>query len=172
MKLQLLPSLILSSFFFGKATFRKCMNYSFVLCCFLCACTSTLPKEKPTSSQILVQYLKDRQDYELADKIKTVFVLTEKGCMPCNQKVAKLMAENINKPNALFLVLATGKGVDLSLFPQDQKNVLYDNLDDVENAFFYETKVLFLKNKKIDSTLLIEAQKLPAQLEQAETWLH
>ncbi|TAE18058.1 MAG: hypothetical protein EAZ95_05290 [Bacteroidetes bacterium] len=138
----------------------------------LASCTQNSVKEHNTDSQTLATYLQTNHEYALTNDIKTVFVLTEKGCMPCNQKVAKLMAENINKPNALFLVLATGKGVDLSMFPQNKQNILYDNLDGVENAFFYETKVLFMKNKQIDSTLVIEAQKLPTQLKQAETWLH
>ena len=146
---------------------------SILLVYILASCTeNTIEKASTnTDSQTLIEYLKAKHRYELADKIKTVFILTENGCMSCNQKLAKLMANNLNKPHALFLVLAQGSRIDLSLFPQGKNNVLYDD-EIIRKSYFSETKILLLKNKHIDSTLLIDAKQLPEQFRKAKGWLY
>lgn len=136
---------------------------------FVYSCTNA-PKLDAEVQQI-TDYLQNNQDYKMPTTVRTVFVLTEQGCMGCNQTFARFMAKHLDKKDCLFLVLSRGKRIDVSMFSKKQENLLHDSLENIDLPLFQNTKALILKDGKVAKKINIDAQGIEAQLKEIEAEL-
>ena len=147
----------------------KCLSLKCKVTFFLLFLLNCQPKEqKKTEYDILANYLATVHQYKLKEHIKTIFILSDNNCNICNKKTAEFMSQKIKNNAVLFLIISSGSKIDISAFPDKQENVLYDNPDNVENDFFYDTKVVYLNNNKIVKTLKIQASQIGEQLLELE----
>jgi len=91
---------------------------------------------------------------------KSLFVLSDKGCLTCNKKYAKLIENYINNDSSLVIVSTKSNMVDISNL-LDAKNVILDinrkfyALQPTENSIFVK-----LNKNTIDTIVEIEANNL------------
>lgn len=139
----------------------------FVLTLLFVGCNQSSTKvQKPTTFDTLTDYFKIRQEFVLDKKVKTVFVLTEYGCIPCNRKFSSYIKENINNDSVLFLITASGSMVDITPYENNEKNIFYDqNMNIKKYPIFKTSKAIYLKNNTIDTILLLNSEQLESQME-------
>lgn len=139
----------------------------FVLTLLFVGCNQSSTKvQKPTTFDTLTDYFKIRQEFVLDKKVKTVFVLTEYGCIPCNRKFSSYIQENVNNDSILFLITASGSMVDITPYENNEKNIFYDQNMNIEKyPIFKISKAIYLKNNGIDTIISLSAERLESQLE-------
>ena len=108
-------------------------------------------------------YFETKQNYQLNNNIKTIFVLTDVGCMPCNKHFSNLITENLNNSSSIFLILASSTNIDLTEFKKSRNNVFFDKQENLNIKNLKKSKVLFLKNNNIDTSIIIDARQIDLQ---------
>ncbi len=142
-----------------------CLNLSKVIAflnlIFLISCQSKEEREY----NHYANYFKKEHQFLITDKINSIFILTENGCLPCNRKFSNLLSELKNKDSTLILIMASGTMVNISIFDLYPKNVIFAKNANSEKyyEFLQETKAIFISKNKIDTTLVLEAQNLESQ---------
>ncbi|MBI3519982.1 MAG: hypothetical protein HY062_11570 [Bacteroidetes bacterium] len=139
-----------------------------VLLLVLTCCTekNTTTEVHKTENQYdsIADYLKRQHQYALSDSIKTIFILTDIGCMPCNKHFSELMSDNLSNSSSLFLILASGVNLDLSSFNSSKSKVFYDRPENITNIFLKQSKAIFIKHHQVDTSIIIEARQIDWQL--------
>lgn len=101
--------------------------------------------------------------FKLTPKINSIFVLTDKGCMPCNKKFAKKLKQ-MDKDSSLVLITAKQTSINLSGFDlSSKKNVFNDVYFSNDYPFLRRSKVIYLGDKKIDSVIELNVRELDHQ---------
>jgi hypothetical protein len=138
-----------------------------VLILLLAGCNQTSNSfHKPTTFDTLSDYFKTRQEFALDKKVKTVFILTEYGCIPCNRKFSSYIKENVNNDSVLFLITASGSMVDITPYESNERNIFYDQNMDIEKyPIFKMSKAIYLKNNIVDTIISLSADQLESQME-------
>ena len=125
------------------------------------------PTAKQKQYKALQNYFAKRQHTHLSKNTKTLFVLTEQGCSTCDKMFAQLIEKHLQDRNIWFLITATGAEIDLTPFQNKQPNIFFDQT--VDNTkylkMFDQTKVFFMKDNQVDTTISIEASEIETQLE-------
>jgi len=101
----------------------------------------------------IANYFKEKHNYEIDKNHKAIFVLTSKGCGGCNKYFSKFMLSNHHDDNVVYLIKASKSAIDLSGF-EDYEGVVFYDTDYQE--IFENSKIIFLKNKEIDTIIAIE----------------
>ncbi len=146
----------------------------FLILFFALSCTENSQKNsegkieiKPkTSYELISDYFKEQQNYKLTTGIKTVFVLSDDGCPPCNKHFSQLMIHHLNDSSAVFLIVASGTNIDLSEYTKAKSRVFYDKPENAKNILFNKSKAIFIKQQHIDTIINIDARGLDLQFEE------
>lgn len=117
-------------------------------------------------------YFKEKQNYFLKNKIKTIFILTDIGCMPCNKHFSNLITDNLNDTSSLFLVLASSTNIDLTEFKKNKTRVFYDKPENIKDNLLRNSKAIFIKNNKIDTAITIDARQIDLQFREIKERLN
>jgi len=138
-----------------------CLYFTFI------ACSDNAKQNKIiTDYELITIYFKEQQKFQVSDSIKTLFVLTDYGCMPCNKNFAEVMVKNLNNPSVLFLILAAGSNIDASEFMKSKNKIFFDLPENVKHHLFENSKVFFFKKNEIDTTIIINAQQIENQIDE------
>lgn len=110
----------------------------------------------------ILSYL-DKNFSEFNSKDKAcILLLTEDGCIHCNQAYAKFLKSNfINKKKSYIIICASGAYVDLAPFNINglSKNVYEDKKETFKKKIFPYSSAIFLDNKKIDTIIQITSKE-------------
>ncbi|MGE4346783.1 MAG: hypothetical protein AB7D46_05135 [Flavobacteriaceae bacterium] len=104
------------------------------------------------------QYFQEKHQFSVDENIDAIFVLTARGCVPCNQKFSYFMLSNKNNKQSIYLIKAPKNRIDLSAYKNYKGVVFYDT--NYKENIFDSSKVIFLNNKKVDTIVQIEALTL------------
>lgn len=125
-------------------------------------CTESSTKTSKDYTE-LKSYLDKIHTFQLTPKINSVYVLTDKGCMPCNKKFANKLKQ-MDKDSSLVLITAKQTSINLSGFDlSSKKNVLSDVYFSKDYPFLRRSKVIYLGDKKIDSVIELNVRELDNQ---------
>ena len=145
--------------------FRRCLIISILAITFF-ACST--PKQK--EFEHLEKYFKEVHNFTLDNKINQIFVITEgAGCSSCDKTFSKAVFEHSQSENSVFLISATGKFIDIQPYLTLDKNCFFDcefNREDYPE--FANSSVIFLKNHKVDTAVIINYNEIIQQLEYIE----
>lgn len=147
---------------------EKLLLVCFILInCFCCTYRKDANEVKRPMSKYdsIVDYFKIRQKISLEVGITKIFVLTEKGCMSCNKKFMELVEENISNKSALILIGTDGSYLDVSKFTPSKRILVDQSLIETGYTVLHESKVIYLRNKSIDSIVTIDARQIQRQFE-------
>jgi len=100
-------------------------------------------------------YFNQTHNYQIDQNCKAIFVLTSRGCVSCNKYFSKFMLYNSYDNDVVYLIKASKNVIDLSEF-KDYKGVVF--YDTEYQEIFENSKIIFLKNKEIDTIIAIEPQ--------------
>ena len=115
----------------------------------------------------LEKYFKEVHNFTLDNKINQIFVITEGvGCSECDKTFSKAAFDYSQNENSIFLVSAIGKFIDIQPFLMLDKNCFFDcEFNRTEYSEFENSRVIFLKNKEIDTVIIIDYNEIKQQLE-------
>jgi len=102
----------------------------------------------------IANYFKENHHYEINQNCKAIFILTSKGCGQCNKNFSKFMLFK-QYDDVIYLIKASKNTIDLSGFENYKGIIFYDT---EYQEIFEKSKVVFLKNKQIDTIITIEPQ--------------
>ncbi|CAN5458766.1 hypothetical protein BH10BAC1_BH10BAC1_08660 [soil metagenome] len=143
---------------------------AFLIITATCGCTSTNSVKENNCFDSIKKYFVERHNYNIESGIKKIFVITENGCVPCNKKLAELCSYSIHNNSCIMLITSTGTQVDISNFNPAEKNIFFDqNVTETPYEIFYTSKVIFIKNKAIDTIITLDAHQLEKQFEIIKT---
>jgi len=108
------------------------------------------------------EYFKEKHRFFIDEEVNAIFVLTARSCVPCNQKFSNFMLFNEHNKHFVYLIKASKNQIDLSAY-KDYKGVVFYDTHYKENIFD-NSKVIFIKDKKIDTIIQIEALSLEKSL--------
>jgi len=123
-------------------------------------------KKTKSSYRVMADYFKEQQNYKLTTGIKTVFVLSDMGCPPCNKHFSQLMTDHLNDSSAVFLIIASGTNIDLSEYTKAKSRVFYDKPENIKNDLFNTSKAIFIKQQHIDTIIIIDARGFELQFKE------
>jgi hypothetical protein len=115
------------------------------------------------------QYISNNFKQDISNKYNKIYVLTEQGCLPCNTKFTKFVANKINEDSTLIIVNASGVYVDISEFLDKKENIFFTKQSS-NDSLFNTSKILFLKNNQLDTIIYINPSKLQSQFEYIERY--
>ncbi len=118
---------------------------------------------------LISTYFKEQHHYALTDSINTIFILTDVGCMPCNKHFSELMTNYLNDPGSIFLILASGTNIDLSSYTGSKHAIFYGEPENIKNNILKQSKAIFIRNKQIDTTIIIDARQIEIQFQKITT---
>ena len=140
----------------------KFLSFLILISLMIVGCSESSTKTSKDYEE-LKEYLEKIHSFKLTPKINSVYVLTDKGCMPCNKKFAKKL-EQIDKDSSLVLITAKQTSINLSGFDlSSKKNLLSDVYFSNDYPFLRRSKVVYLGDKKIDSVIELNARELDNQ---------
>lgn len=149
------------------------MKPSLILCfisisIWLAGCKTNSPTDD--KSKLFVQlsdYLIHHHHYSINASTKTVFIITDAGCFPCNKRFSNFAARYANNNGVLFIITANGANLDLSLFPKSNNNIFYDSKN-TKDKWLKKSSALMINEAKVDSILIIDAKSIESQIEYVE----
>jgi len=115
----------------------------------------------------LSDYLFNHHHYRINADTKTVFIITDAGCLPCNKKFSEFAARYANNHGVLFIITANETNLDVSLFPKSNNTIFYDSKNKTYN-WLKKSAALIINETKVDSLLVIDARSIESQLEYIE----
>ncbi|MDO4728236.1 MAG: hypothetical protein Q4B43_04435 [Bacteroidota bacterium] len=129
--------------------------FIFWICSLSLACTTN--KEEQFYKD-METYFRSKHNYNIADN-DVIFALTSNGCRGCNVMLSDYMLSNTYP--AVYLISASSNSLDLSEYKKRKGNIFMDWSNDKKlSALFDKSKVIFIKNKQIDTIVQIEAKTL------------
>lgn len=131
-------------------------SFILLICSLLFILSCANPSEEEYTE--IKQYFKNTHNYEIDDDLQAVFVLTSIGCRPCNKSFSQLMLDKNYNNNVIYLIKASRNAIDLSAYKNYEGIIFYDSK--FENNIFSNSKVIFIKDKKRDTIINIEALSL------------
>lgn len=147
--------------------FSKLISLLFLLLPVFISCNN---ENKKVDSQFnsLDNYFRTNHDYIISEKIDKIAVVTQNGCPGCNANFANFTLTNLVNDSTIILVTSNGTGIDISGFRQIGSNVFFDeNINESNDlGLFAESGVIFLKSRKIDTIITIEAESVYEQFSQ------
>lgn len=156
----------------------RCLTYKayyFLILLSLISCfknnNETVTHIVPTEYDVIHKYFLERQNYSISNSDKTIFVLTDVGCMPCNKHFSELISDNLNDSTSIFLILANGSNLDLSLFNKKNKKVFFDKQENIKNDILKKSKAIFLEQSKVDTSIVIDARQIEIQFKEIRNHL-
>lgn len=134
----------------------------------LSACkTTTQADDKSKLFAELSDYLMHIHHYRIDASTKTVFIITDAGCFPCNKKFSDFAARYANNSSVLFIITANGTNLDLSLLPESNNNIFYDSKNK-NYKWLKKSSALMISEARVDSMLIIDARSIESQIEYVE----
>ena len=115
----------------------------------------------------LSDYLMNHHHYKINAATKTVFIITDAGCFPCNKKFSNFAARYATNNDVLFIITANGANLDLSLFPKSDSAIFYDS-QNKKDKWLKRSSVLIINEAKVDSILIIDAKSIESQIDYVE----
>ena len=139
---------------------------SLIVFVFFSECSTKEPAQKDSDFLNLEKVLLETKNYKLSDSIKVVFVLTEKECMTCCEKFADFAKLYLDDEKILFLIYASGTGIDISAFEERKSNVLFFEMEELATQQLSNaSKAVFLSKKHVDTIIEIQTFQLEKQLD-------
>ncbi|MCL4815796.1 MAG: hypothetical protein KJZ56_04080 [Flavobacteriales bacterium] len=152
--------------------FLQYISVSFLLVYFT-GCKEGRNTKENSQTDSLLTYFKKVHQLSLTQNHEMVFILDEEGCPTCNRTYAKELTKFINNKKVIILVRAGGSQVDISQFLGDSLSNVY--LDDTKRwknwSFLNNSKIVQLKNLKIDTVININIKNILNQVYFMETRL-
>ena len=105
-----------------------------------------------------IELIENLDGVSISNKTEKIFILTEHNCLPCNKLFSEFMTNNIENPNFLFIINATGNVIDISTFKNAKSSKIV--IKKLEEEFFKDTKLIKLKNKEIDTIIKISSENI------------
>jgi hypothetical protein len=101
----------------------------------------------------------------LLDTIKSIFILSDNGCISCSKSFIPFIEKYLAKKHTLFIITASSSRLDLSFLENiNHKNIYLDyNKEFEELKIIEKSGVIFTAQNKIDTILELEANQLFAQ---------
>ncbi len=115
-------------------------------------------KDTSNNNYRLDEYFRTKHSYNLQNDTKAILVLTEEGCPSCNKMFSDVVLKNAGRDNVICLVNAGGAKIDITPFEAIRNNMFFDA--DNKDSLFANSKVIFLKNKEIDTIVPIKANTI------------
>lgn len=105
-----------------------------------------------------IKLIENLDGVSISNKTEKIFILTEHNCAPCNKLFSEFMTNNIENPNFLFIINASGNVIDISTFKNAKSSKIV--IKNLEEEFFKDTKLIKLKNKEIDTIIKISSENI------------
>lgn len=142
---------------------NKFLNFLLLTNLLLIGCLGSSSNSSSKDYAELKAYMKKVHSYKLDPNINTIFVLTDKGCAPCNKKFAKRL-ELMDNDSSVILITAKQTSINLSSFDiSTKKNVFHDLYFSDDYSFLRRSKVIYLGESKIDSVIQLNLPELDDQ---------
>ena len=145
-----------------------------ILTCLLSAillavsCGSQKEKETKTDNEFkkIENYFKTTHNYEIGNDINKIVVIGEgNSCGTCEKAFAQVAFQYLTD-SSVFLLTAKGNNVDINPYMQLKENCFFDwQLNTIEYENLSGSRVIYLKNKEIDTTIIINSAQIMEQLE-------
>lgn len=115
-------------------------------------------------------YFEKVHNYKITEKISRIVVITEgNACPSCDNAFSNFVFNKLKNENTLFLITATGRFMSIEPFLHLEKNCYFDwQLDKAKYPEFTSSRVIYLKNNEIDTTIILDANTLLEQLKYIE----
>ena len=99
------------------------------------------------------------------DTIKSIFILSDNGCISCSKSFIPLIEKYLVKKQTLFIITASSFRLDLSFLENINHKYIYldYNKEFEELKIIEKSGVIFTAQNKIDTILELEANQLFAQ---------
>jgi hypothetical protein len=142
-----------------------------ILFCFVLISFLSCSEQKSKEYAHIEKYFKDTHKFHLDSTIDKIVVITEgTGCIFCDRSFSKIVLEKFQNKNTVILSTATGTCIDIQPFLAIEKNCFFDwQLNKEKYPEFVSSRIIFLKNKEIDTVIVINSTELMQQLEFLKT---
>lgn len=126
------------------------------------SCTNT----NKTEFLKIKDYFEQKHDYKISEDITKIVVITEgTGCPVCDNEFANMVYNNLTNKNTLILITATGRFVNVEQFLYLENNCFFDwELEATKYPAFTSSRVIYLQDNNIDTTIILDTNILPEQL--------
>ena len=139
-----------------KCSAFQLLNRIIIFLIFLNFCSCNFSSKNDYEKEI--KLIENIEGVSISSKTEKIFILTEHNCAPCNKLFSEFMTNNIENPNFLFIINASGNVIDISTFKKaNSSKIVITNL---EEEFFTDTKLIKLKNKEIDTIIKISSENI------------
>ena len=118
-----------------------------------------------TSYDSILDYFKTRHHKKLEPSVRRIFVLTENGCLTCNKKFLSLLKHNLSDTSAIFIVGVSANYFDISGLDSSKQVVIDQSLLETEYPMLHQSKVIYLRNKQVDTIITIDVTQIDQQFE-------
>ena len=129
---------------------------------FISSCNS----QKKEKFNKITSYFETVHNYKLGNDINKIVVISEgKGCSTCEKAFAEAALAYL-VDSTVFVVTAKGNNINIQPFLQLENNCFVDwQLNAKEYPEFVNSRVIYLKNNEIDTTIIINSNEIMQQLE-------
>lgn len=111
----------------------------------------------------IFEYLEKRHQSPIADATTCLLILSDKGCANCNVVFKDFVHQNINNNKVQVILTAKGKLFDISYF-KNSKTLIDQNISATTYAELDRSQAIFIKENKIDTVVIIEANSIEDQI--------
>lgn len=121
-------------------------------------------KQERSASQKLQDFLS--QHGKSSDSIASVLLLTEDGCPACNRYYSKIVQQHLSNENALCIISAKGRKLDISPYLNSETAVLDINKKFMQLGVADSSCSIFLTpTGEIDTIVTIHAKSIRRDLD-------
>ena len=85
--------------------------------------------------------------------------------MPCNKKFLNLLKQNLSDTSAAFVIGVSSNYFDISEIKASHTIFMDQSLLETEYRLFYQSKVIYLKNRQVDTIITIDASQIEKQFD-------
>jgi len=132
------------------------------------SCANHSAKTPENQYKVLEKYFTVTHNYSLGKDIRAIAVLSEQGCPGCNITFEDVFSRQINNPDLLFIITASGNSVDISKYIKSQAgNIFYDSKGDISELFNLKgSSIISVFDQKVDTIITnIDAHNLKSSLD-------
>lgn len=141
---------------------KKYRVLSVVILVVFAACNST-QKNKNKVLDRLYQF----KGFGIGRETKAVVIIADNSCIPCNKALAVMMTAYLKDADIKFVISADESGMDLSDYIKSGRtDIVFDRGHQLtDHEIVKGSTVLLLKDQQVDTTIQIQADKIPDQLQ-------
>jgi hypothetical protein len=140
----------------------KNLFFLFSVAFFVLSCSS----QEVIEFRKIARYFEKTHNHKITADINKIVVISEgRGCGTCDAAFAQAALKYLTA-ESVFLITAKGNIVDIQPFINLKQNCFFDwQLDLSKFSEFGSSRVIYLKDNKIDTTIVINTKEINQQLE-------